>query len=114
MKLKEVEELLLQGVAVRNVAQKLGFSSTAVFRNAFVREYGERPVDWAVRHNRQTLGSQRVRVAEQLLLSTDQTMKDVAAAAGFAQQAHLTSAFKKVHGVTPSAWKAARRMNRKK
>ena len=106
LKLKAAEKLLLHGVDVRDVADELGFSSTRVFRNAFVKAVGERPVDWAVRHNRETLGRKRVRVAEALLLSTDKTMEDVAAAAGFARRAHLTKAFRNVHGVPPSTWKA--------
>jgi AraC-like DNA-binding protein len=93
----------------RDVASALEYPSVKAFRRAFVSALGDKPINWAVQQNRETLAHKRVREAEGLLLSTDLTMKDVAASVGFAHQAHMSNAFKKVHGITPTEWKAKQR-----
>lgn len=108
-KLKLSEDMLRQGMKVCEVARRLNYPSTNSFRKAFVRMTGTTPVIWAVQNNRETLARQRVRVAERLLQSTEMSLREVAVSVGFAHPSHMTNAFKAVHGLTPSAWKARQR-----
>lgn len=51
----------------------------------------------------------RVRAACDLLARAGSSLTDVAAAAGFCDQSHLTRVFKRVTGTSPSTFRAARR-----
>jgi AraC-like DNA-binding protein len=105
-RLEESASILREGMSSSRVASKLGFSSTRSFRDAFVKRFNLTPIAWAVENKRKTLYRQRIRVAEELLVFSKLRLKEVAKSAGFAHQAHMTRAFRKVHGETPTSWKA--------
>jgi AraC family transcriptional regulator len=50
----------------------------------------------------------RVDRARRLLLSTDESIAEVAAHVGFADQSHLNRHFKRIVGITPGAFVLAR------
>src|SRR6266550_554938 len=80
-----------------DLAAAAGCSRYAAYR-AFRQAYGLSPSDY----QRQL----RVRTARRLL-STGAAPAQVAADAGFADQAHLTRWFRRYYGVTPGAYRAA-------
>jgi AraC family transcriptional regulator len=49
--------------------------------------------------------ARRLQWAAALLLGTEQTIADVALATGFSSQAHLTTAFQRMNGTTPGAYR---------
>jgi AraC-like DNA-binding protein len=63
------------------------------------------------RHFRCTIGERirvlRVDYAARLLLQTDQTLSEVALQAGFYDQSHFTTAFRRHLGITPAAYRSA-------
>jgi AraC-like DNA-binding protein len=80
-----------------DLAAAAGCSRYAAYR-AFRQAYGLSPSDY----QRQL----RVRTARRLL-SAGAAPAEVAADAGFADQAHLTRWFRRYYGVTPGAYRAA-------
>src|SRR5438874_2484232 len=80
-----------------DLAAAAGCSRYAAYR-AFSQAYGLSPSDY----QRQL----RVRTARRLL-SAGAAPAEVAADAGFADQAHLTRWFRRYYGVTPGAYRAA-------
>jgi AraC family transcriptional regulator len=51
----------------------------------------------------------RIQFACGRLTATDAPLADVALAAGFCDQSHFTKAFRRVTGMTPSAYRMAKR-----
>jgi AraC-like DNA-binding protein len=51
----------------------------------------------------------RVRVAQQMMAETDESLTGIAFAVGFASPAHFSAQFRKVEGESPSAWRTRRR-----
>jgi AraC-like DNA-binding protein len=84
-------------VSLADVAEAAGCSRFAVYR-AFRDRYGLSPSEY----QRQL----RLRVARQALAG-GAAVAGVAAAAGFADQAHLTRWFRRCYGITPGAYRAA-------
>lgn len=85
------------GLAVDDLAEAAGCSRYAAYR-AFRAAYGMAPSDY----QRQL----RVRAARRLL-AAGASPAAASAAAGFADQAHLTRWFRRYYGVTPGAYRAA-------
>jgi AraC family transcriptional regulator len=50
----------------------------------------------------------RVGRAMELLVHTDQSLGEIAAACGFADQSHLTRVFSRTVGVSPGRWRQQR------
>ena len=90
-------------VAISTVATEIGWSARYLSRR-FVTDIGLPPklVARVVRFDH----------ARRLAASTGGTLADVAAATGYADQAHLARDFRDLAGCSPSAWLAAERPNR--
>ena len=52
-------------------------------------------------------GLTQMQLAEKLLISTDEPLREVAQASGFADVEYFSRTFKKHHGVSPAAWRKA-------
>jgi AraC family transcriptional regulator len=86
-------------VALADVAAGCGLS-LAHFSRAFKRSTGVAPYAW--------LQSQRMKRAKALLARGDQSLAQVAADAGFADQSHFTRNFTSLEGISPGAWRRQR------
>jgi len=71
------------------------------FQRAFKKCFGVGPHTFVV--------ERRVKRAQELMLATDESLCEIALAAGFADQSHLTKTFHNAVGVTPSVWRRHRR-----
>ncbi|WP_189412050.1 AraC family transcriptional regulator [Neogemmobacter tilapiae] len=85
-------------VSVAELAAQIGLSESW-FARAFKQGRGETPHNW-----QQSL---RIDAAKALLGGQDHGLAEIAAATGFADQAHMTRAFRGVTGTTPAAWRRA-------
>ncbi len=83
-----------EDLSVADLARAAGLSRVHVSR-AFARQFGVPPHAY--------LNTLRLRHARQALLA-GQSLADVAAACGFADQSHFTRRFKGSLGVTPGVW----------
>lgn len=83
-------------VSVADLAEVIGLSESW-FAHAFKKTAGTTPHRWQME-----LRMQRVR---QMLVEPAETLANVAAATGFADQAHLSRAFRNASGTTPSDWR---------
>ncbi len=70
------------------------------FGRAFRNSVGECPHEFVIRR--------RLERAQELMLSTDANLSDIALACGLADQSHLTRLFKRLVGESPRAWRRAR------
>ncbi len=82
-------------LTVADMAAHVGLSESW-FAHAYRQSCGDTPY--------RALQSMRVRLA-QTLLQEGRTIADIAASAGFADQAHLTRAFRSLTGQTPGTWR---------
>ncbi|WP_322326199.1 AraC family transcriptional regulator [Cypionkella sp.] len=83
-------------VSVSELAAQIGLSESW-FARAFKHSNGETPHGW-----QQSL---RITAAKAMLGRDDAALVEIAAATGFADQAHMTRAFRIVTGTTPAAWR---------
>ncbi|MBO0789690.1 MAG: helix-turn-helix transcriptional regulator, partial [Ktedonobacteraceae bacterium] len=87
---------LNQDLSLEALAQQAGFSPYH-FARLFRQATGESPHQFVLR--------QRIERAQHLLKETDMPLAHVALESGFANQSHLTRAFKRYHGLTPRAYR---------
>jgi AraC family transcriptional regulator len=71
--------------------------SVSHFCRAFKESFGDTPHAHIIRL--------RLELAQDLMLTTSEPLSQVALASGFADQAHLSKAFRRIVGETPSAWR---------
>ncbi|MDB5665135.1 AraC family transcriptional regulator [Cypionkella sp.] len=83
-------------VPVSELAAQIGLSESW-FARAFKQTNGETPHAW-----QQQL---RISAAKAMLGRDGSALVEIAAATGFADQAHMTRAFRLVTGTTPAAWR---------
>ncbi len=93
-----IEEGLSDELRVQDLANAANLSRSH-FTRAFHAATGEAPQEFII--------SRRIARARELLASSDKTVGEIAAAAGFSSQAHLSTAFKKRLGLSPAAYRAA-------
>ena len=95
-----VREHIRREIRVKELASTISISASHFYR-AFKATHGETPRAYVTRL--------RLELAQQLMLRTDEPLTQIALACGFADQSHLSKAFRRVLAETPSAW---RRRNR--
>jgi AraC family transcriptional regulator len=71
--------------------------SEAHFSRAFKRSFGQSPHSYLV--------ERRLEQASHLMLASDTSIGDIAAACGFCDQAHLCKQFRRRYGTSPAAWR---------
>jgi AraC-like DNA-binding protein len=75
--------------------------STAHFCRAFKQTLGETPHSFITRR--------RLDRAQQLMLTSDDSLSQIAVLCGFSDQAHFSNRFRQATGLTPAAWRRERR-----
>lgn len=95
-----IEAHCLNPIRLEELAQLVGLSSS-YFSHAFKAATGVPPHQWQT--------DARLKRAQGLLLDTDMSLTQVAAATGFYDQAHFTRMFRQHLGATPAAWRRDRR-----
>lgn len=98
--LDHIDQNLDRALRTGDLARVVGMSESALLK-ALKASAGETPQSLVRRR--------RVEAARRFLDQTDDSLGSIAAVTGFADQAHLSRSFKQLHGVTPSAWRRARR-----
>ncbi len=71
--------------------------STSYFSKAFKGSFGKTVQDY--------LHQRRVERAQELMLSTDNMLSQIALDCGFCDQAHLSRMFQRSVGVSPARWR---------
>ena len=97
--LEHIEANLATPLRNRELAALVDFSEFH-FNVAFRNSLGTSPHEFLIRR--------RIERAQQLMLSTEMPLCDIAAECGLADQAHLSRLFRKVVGETPAAWRRDR------
>jgi AraC-like DNA-binding protein len=90
-----IEANCLRNIRLEELAALVGLSQS-YFSTAFKGSTGLAPHQWHTRA--------RIERVKALLLAPRATLTEVAATAGFADQAHMTRVFKRQTGVTPAVW----------
>lgn len=99
---EHIETNISRPLRVEALAALVGLSS-GHFTAAFKASTGETPHSYII--------GRRIRLAQRLMLETDEPLCQIACACGFADQAHLTRLFGSRVGQTPLRWrKAGRRL----
>lgn len=94
-----IHENLDQPISVNDIAAIAG-QSASHFHRAFKRSLGTTVHLYVM--------FRRVELAQQLMLSTSQSLSTIAAACGMCDQAHLSRWFTRVSGESPNQWRRAR------
>ncbi|WP_211242234.1 helix-turn-helix domain-containing protein [Paracoccus gahaiensis] len=87
-------------LSVAQMAETVGLSESW-FARAFKATTGTTPRQWQM--------DRRIARVRALMIESDLPLSDIAARAGFADQAHLTRSFRQVTGTTPAAWRRSQR-----
>jgi AraC family transcriptional regulator len=95
-----IESNLSGTIRVRDLAHLVGLSNS-YFCHAFKRRYGLTVHVY--------LTCRRIEMAQQLMLSTTDSLSEIALSCGMSDQAHFTRAFRRVVGETPNRWRQSRR-----
>ena len=95
-----IEDHLREPIAVAELADLAGLSR-AHFTRAFQSATGETPHRFIL--------SRRLARAREMLQATDLDLASIAVQLGFSSHSHLATAFRRAFGMTPSAYRRARR-----
>ncbi len=88
------------GCSVETLARACGLSGSH-FAHAFKASTGVPPHRWLLLH--------RVQRAREMMEGTTESLSAIAVSCGFADQSHLTRAFRSIEGRCPAAWRRERR-----
>lgn len=91
-----VRENLERPLRVEDLAGQLSLSASH-FTRAFKESFGESPHTYIVRS--------RLKLAQQMMLSTGEALGQIAYACGFADQSHFSKAFRRGVAESPNAWR---------
>lgn len=91
-----MEAHLGQEIGLKELADIPGVSPTH-FCRAFKHSTGSAPFKW--------LQSRRIERAKEMLRTPEMTIAQIALAVGYSAQPQFTTAFKRLTGVTPAAWR---------
>lgn len=94
--LEFINEHLEKELSLRQIAEATGFSQFH-FAREFRRSIGLTPQQYLIQ--------QRISRAKELLVKSDLPLIEVAASAGFKNQSHFTSLFRKFTALTPKAYR---------
>lgn len=98
--LAHIDEQLEFTIRICDLAS-LARLSKSYFSRAFKTTFGVSPQKYIV--------TRRIARAQQIMLTTNEPLCDIARACGFSDQAHLSRLFRRLTGKTPNAWRRARR-----
>jgi AraC family transcriptional activator of pobA len=96
--LRFIERNCLRSLTLKEVAAAVG-KSPAYVTTALSQATGRSAVEWIV--------SGRMAEARRLLLHSDEMVDVIAERVGYADATHFIRMFRREHGVTPAAWRAA-------
>jgi AraC-like DNA-binding protein len=99
LSLRFIERNCLRPLTLQDVAHAVG-KSPAYVTTALSRATGRSAVEWII--------TGRMAQARRLLLHTDERVEAIAERVGYADATHFIRMFRREHGVTPAAWRAAR------
>jgi AraC family transcriptional regulator len=94
-----IDEQLEEGTRNTELAANVRLSQSH-FSRAFKSSFGCSPQQFVLKR--------RVERAQELMLTTDSRLSDIAQACGFADQAHFSRMFNRLVGRPPNAWRRAR------
>jgi AraC-like DNA-binding protein len=89
-----------QRSTMAQLARDCGLSA-GHFARASRQSTGYPPHRWLLRR--------RIERAQDLLLTSDKTLAEIASACGYSNQSHLTRAFGQAVGISPGLWRRAKR-----
>jgi AraC family transcriptional regulator len=88
-------------ITIARLAYDCGLS-TSQFARAFRQSTGCPPHRWLLQR--------RIERAQDLLLTSDKTLSEIASACGFSDQSHLTRAFGQTVGTSPGLWRRTKQI----
>lgn len=94
-----VEDRWNENIQLNDLATLVGLSASQ-FGRAFKDSTGTAPHRWQF--------DIRIKRAQELLLGDENSLADIALAAGFADQSHFTRTFRRFVGASPGAWRRER------
>jgi AraC family transcriptional regulator len=94
-----IERHVVRAIQLKDLAEMIGLSPSH-FGRAFRVSTGMAPHRWHL--------VARVRRTQQSLLTSGDSLADIAVANGFADQSHFTRSFRSIIGETPGAWRQRR------
>jgi AraC-like DNA-binding protein len=98
--LRFIERTCLEPISLSDVARAVGRSPSYV-TTALKQATGKTAVEWII--------AGRLSEACNRLLHTDEMVEVIAERVGYADATHFIRLFRRVHGVTPAAWRDERR-----
>lgn len=91
-----IDEHCFDPIRLADVAGLVGLSETH-FSHAFKASTGVPPLRWQM--------ESRITKVKNMLADERQSLSEIAATAGFSDQAHFARSFKRLVGITPSQWR---------